>query len=69
MPCKVIYTNDAGGVAWVNEAMQELRWHECLCLRCDNLLECEVADKLREQSMGWGLSMMITRCPKWKEKK
>lgn len=69
MPCEVTYTNDKYGVAWKNEAMHELRRHECLCLRCGNIDECTWAVSLLATCQATGLSMMITRCPKWKEMK
>jgi hypothetical protein len=62
-----------GKKVWSNAFMDELRKTECLCLNCARLEKgvmkrCLTADILFGVCKKNGLALMVTRCPKFKQK-
>ena len=47
---------------WVETIMDELRRNRCLCLQCDNLADCDVAEAMYAICKDNDLVIATTRC-------
>ena len=54
-----------GSDVWTNVAMDDLRKQHCLCLNCNGIRECGVANSLYEICKEENLAVCVTRCPSW----
>lgn len=64
----IIKENHYGVDVWSNHEMDVLRKTECLCLNCNDMLNCPTAKKLYEICRQDNMAMMITRCEKFSSK-
>jgi hypothetical protein len=57
-----------GVKVWTNVEMDSFRKHQCLCLLCSKLGNCEQASRLYEICKNNNLALAVTRCPEFIKK-
>lgn len=57
-----------GTEVWINNATDDLKKTECLCLNCENIKLCDTAKQLYNMCVIDDIAIMITRCKDFKLK-
>lgn len=55
-----------GAMVWTNVFTDFIRREECLCLNCDDMSTCPVAQQLYELCKENDLALMMTRCKSYR---
>jgi hypothetical protein len=58
-----------GKDVWQHHEMDGLRRSECLCLNCEKLTTCDIANALLHLTVKEHVAFAVTRCPLWEPTK
>jgi len=56
-----------GEDVWQHPDMDKLRRTECLCMNCEHLGDCDMADEMYHFCKKNNIALAVTRCPEWKK--
>lgn len=62
---KLVKVKRYGVKVWCNEAMDNLRREQCMCLNCGKSQFCNRAKILHGTCILGDLALMVTRCPEF----